>query len=407
MQKLLTELTTELQDNILPFWMCTMVDKENGGFYGRMDGNNIIHPHANKGLILNSRLLWTFSAMYQFQPTSEYQEMAYRAFDYLKKYFLDAIYGGMYWQVDYAGKPVDRKKQIYAQAFAIYGLSEYYKAFRIPKALELAIYLFEKIEEYSFDSQYNGYFEAFSQDWRLLDDLRLSEKDANELKSMNTHLHILEAYANLYKIWPDTILKRQLINLVQIFLEKILDAETYHFHLFFDEIWTVKSDTISFGHDVEGSWLLQEAAEALGDQELLSSIKKIALKMVNVALKEGFATDGSIYYEKRNNHVDTDRHWWLQAEALVALINAWEISKDDKYLKKAKKTWKFISKKIVDRQNGEWFNKVSKQGKVSKDEDKAGFWKCPYHNTRSCIEVINRLQRAQPNIIGKVPVGHY
>ena len=407
MQKLLTELTTELQDNILPFWMCTMVDKENGGFYGRMDGNNIIHPHANKGLILNSRLLWTFSAMYQFQPTSEYQEMAYRAFDYLKKYFLDAIYGGMYWQVDYAGKPVDRKKQIYAQAFAIYGLSEYYKAFRIPKALELAIYLFEKIEEYSFDSQYNGYFEAFSQDWRLLDDLRLSEKDANELKSMNTHLHILEAYANLYKIWPDTILKRQLINLVQVFLEKILDAETYHFHLFFDEIWTVKSDTISFGHDVEGSWLLQEAAEALGDQELLSSIKKIALKMVNVALKEGFATDGSIYYEKRNNHVDTDRHWWLQAEALVALINAWEISKDDKYLKKAKKTWKFISKKIVDRQNGEWFNKVSKQGKVSKDEDKAGFWKCPYHNTRSCIEVINRLQRAQPNIIGKVPVGHY
>ena len=407
MQKLLTELTKELQDNILPFWMCTMVDKENGGFYGRMDGNNIIHPHANKGLILNSRLLWTFSAMYQFQPTSEYQEMAYRAFDYLKKYFLDAIYGGMYWQVDYAGKPVDRKKQIYAQAFAIYGLSEYYKAFRIPKALELAIYLFEKIEEYSFDSQYNGYFEAFSQDWRLLDDLRLSEKDANELKSMNTHLHILEAYANLYKIWPDTILKRQLINLVQVFLEKILDAETYHFHLFFDEIWTVKSDTISFGHDVEGSWLLQEAAEALGDQELLSSIKKIALKMVNVALKEGFATDGSIYYEKRNNHVDTDRHWWLQAEALVALINAWEISKDDKYLKKAKKTWKFISKKIVDRQNGEWFNKVSKQGKVSKDEDKAGFWKCPYHNTRSCIEVINRLQRAQPNIIGKVPVGHY
>jgi cellobiose epimerase len=407
MQKLITELFLELQDNILPFWMNKMVDKENGGFYGRIDGNSIVHPHASKGLILNSRILWSFSAMCKFHPKSEYQEMAYRSYGYLKKHFLDSIYGGMYWQVDYAGKPVDIKKQIYAQAFAIYGLSEYYQAFSIPKALELAIYLFEKIEKYSFDSQNNGYFEAFSQDWQLLDDMRLSDRDANEIKSMNTHLHILEAYTNLYKIWPDILLKRQLINLIQIFLEKIINPETYHFHLFFDEVWTVKSNTISFGHDVEGSWLLQKAAETIGDQELLRSIRKIVLKMVDVTLKEGFAGDGSIYYEKHDNQVDTDRHWWPQAEALVALINAWQITNDEKYLKKALKTWQFIRKKMVDHQNGEWFYKVNKRGKVDKEEDKAGFWKCPYHNTRACIEVINRLQSGQLDTIGKEPVNNY
>ena len=391
MKNLIAELTTELEENIMPFWMERMVDKENGGFFGRMDGNDIIHPHAAKGVILNSRLLWSFSAMYRFNPTSQYQEMAFRAYEYLKKQFIDPVHGGVYWQVDYAGKPIQKKKQIYAQAFAIYGLSEYYLAFSKPKAMEMAIYLFEKIEEYSFDTQYNGYFEAFSEDWHLLDDLRLSDKDANELKTMNTHLHILEAYTNLYRIWPETHLKRQLINLIQVFLDKILDPETYHFNLFFDEVWRVKSKTVSFGHDVEGSWLLQEAAEVIGDTELLEDIKKIALKMIDVALEEGFASDGGIYYEKEGEEMDTDKHWWPQAEALVGLINAWQISSEEKYLKKVMKTWDFIQKRLVDNNNGEWFNKVDRNGKVKTDEDKAGFWKCPYHNSRACIEVVQRL----------------
>lgn len=394
MKDFIAELTTELEDNILPFWMNRMVDKENGGFFGRMDGNNIIHPHAGKGVVLNSRILWTFSAMYRFSPSSKYQEIAFRAYEYLKKYFFDPVHGGVYWQVDYAGKPVEKKKQVYAQAFAIYGLSEYYLAFSKPKAMELAIYLFEKIEEYSFDTQHNGYFEAFTQDWCLLDDLRLSDKDANELKSMNTHLHVLEAYTNLYRIWPETRLKRQLINLIQVFLDKILDPTTYHFHLFFDEVWRVKSNTVSFGHDVEGSWLLQEAAEVIGDQALLNDIKKIAVKMMDVAINEGLGGNGGLYYEKNDGELDTDKHWWPQAEMLVALINAWQISQDEKYLKKAGKTWNFIHKRLVDTKNGEWFNQVDKNGQVKADEDKAGFWKCPYHNTRACLEVVNRLQNS-------------
>ena len=394
MKNLIAELNTELEDNIMPFWMNRMVDKENGGFFGRMDGNNIIHPHAGKGVVLNSRILWTFSAMYRFKSSSQYQEIAFRAYEYLKKNFFDPVHGGVYWQVDYAGKPVDKKKQIYAQAFAIYGLSEYYLAFSKPKALELAIYLFEKIEEYSFDTQYNGYFEAFTQDWCLLDDLRLSEKDANELKSMNTHLHVLEAYTNLYRIWPETKLKRQLINLIKIFLDKILDSDTYHFHLFFDEVWRVKSRTISFGHDVEGSWLLQEAAEVIGDEALLEDIRKIAVKMVDVAIAEGLGGNGGLYYEKNGEELETNKHWWPQAEMLVALINAWRISRDEKYLKKAGKTWNFIQKRLVDRKNGEWFNQVDKNGQVKVDEDKAGFWKCPYHNARACLEAVRRLQNS-------------
>ncbi|MFW5760997.1 MAG: AGE family epimerase/isomerase [Cyclobacteriaceae bacterium] len=405
MKDLIAELTAELENNIIPFWTGKMVDTENGGFYGRIDGNQIIHPHAGKGVILNSRILWAFSAMYRFDPSSLYQEMAFRAYDYLKNHFFDPVHGGVYWLVDYAGRPLDKKKQIYAQAFAIYGLSEYYLAFSKPKAMELAIYLFEKIEEYSFDSRNNGYFEAFSEDWCLLDDLRLSEKDANELKSMNTHLHVLEAYTNLYRIWPETQLKRQLINLVQVFLDKILNPDTYHFELFFDEKWQVKANTVSYGHDVEGSWLLQAAAEVIDDKSLLAAIKKIALKIVDVSLKEGFASDGSIYYEKSDNKLDTDRHWWPQAEALVALVNAWQIGKDKKYLKKARKTWSYIKKHQIDKKYGEWHYKVDKHDKPYTDEDKAGFWKCPYHNSRACLEVISRLQNSQPQAKKEAIIG--
>lgn len=393
MQRLVSELSGELENNIIPFWTSKMVDHKNGGFYGRIDGQNMVHPQADKGVILNSRLLWTFAAMYRFKPTAIYQEMATRAFQYISKNFIDADQGGVYWRVDYLGNPIDKKKQIYAQAFAIYGISEYFRAFADPKSLDMAINLFEKIEINSFDQQHNGYYEAYSQNWQLLDDLRLSEKDANEKKSMNTHLHVLEAYTNLYRVWPETRLKRQLINLIQVFLDKILDTETYHFHLFFDEVWQVRSTTISYGHDVEGSWLLQEAAEAIGDQELIFNVKETALKMVDVALQEGFASDGGIYYEKEGEETDTDKHWWPQAEALVALINAWQISNEQKYLKKAIKSWDFIQKHLVDNKNGEWFNKVDNRGKILSGEDKAGFWKCPYHNSRACIEVIQRLSK--------------
>jgi cellobiose epimerase len=387
------EMALEL-DAILNYWIERTVDNENGGFYGRIDGSNHLIPKNDKGSVLNARILWTFSSAYRIVKEPKYLEMATRAKDYLLKYFWDREQGGIYWMLDYKGNHVDTKKQIYSLAFAIYGLAEYFRVTTDNEALEYAIKLFELIEIHSFDQELDGYFEAYSRDWKLLEDLRLSDKDANEKKTMNTHLHVLEAYANLYHIWPDARLQKQLKNLIEVFTDKIIDNQFYSFNLFFDENWNSKSHEISFGHDIEGSWLLFEAAEVLKDKPLIIKVEKIILKMVEKIAQNGLDTDGGLLYEGGHGKItDTDKHWWPQAEAIVGLINAWQLTKDDNYLEKAWKVWEFTKAKMIDKQNGEWYFRVNREGKPYLEEDKVGPWKCPYHNGRACLEVIERYQK--------------
>ena len=380
-----------LTDNILPYWINKRVDPNHGGFYGRITGEEVLKPEAEKGAILNARILWTFSAAYRILKREEYLEAATRAKRYLIEHFYDTEFGGIYWSVDYLGNPIDTKKQIYALGFAIYGLSEYYRATGDAEALTYAIRLFESIETHSFDKEKNGYYEAFTREWGEIADMRLSEKDANERKTMNTHLHILEPYTNLYRVWKDDKLKKQLRNLIEIFIDKILNKETAHLELFFDDEWESKYNIVSYGHDIEASWLIHEAALELGDEELLKRVEPLVVRIADAAT-EGYTPHEGMIYEKNldNGHVDADRHWWVQAESVVGYLNIYQHFGKEDASDKAADCWTYIQKHLLDKEHGEWFWSIRADGTIHRTDDKAGLWKCPYHNGRMCREVIER-----------------
>jgi cellobiose epimerase len=386
-----SEMQSELIQNILPFWMNQMVDNEFGGFYGRIDGYGNQIRGTEKGGILNSRILWTFSAAYRHLKDQSYRHMAERAKDAILSCFFDEKYGGTYWTITSDGKPLDTKKQIYSQAFFAYAFTEYYRATGDNTGLDKAISLFRLIEEKSFDTRKNGYYEAYNRDWNLLEDMRLSAKDVNEKKTTNTHLHLLEAYTNLYGIWKDRTLGKQLKNLVEIFVDKIIDHQSHHLQLFFDEDWNSRSLLISYGHDIEASWLIYEAAKAVDDPVLLERTKSACVDLAMAAL-EGFQDDGSLIYEKdpEIGHTDMERHWWPQAEAIVGLISLSELTGKRQYLTQAVQCWNYISRNLIDRKKGEWFWSINPDGTPNLKGDKAGFWKCPYHNSRACLEVMER-----------------
>ena len=340
-KQLTQEVYSELTENILPFWLNKMVDIERGGFYGRIDGNNQLHADAEKGAILNARILWTFSAAYRVLGRPEYLEAATRAKDYIIKHFYDQEYGGTYWSLDCDGKPKDTKKQFYAIGFMIYGMSEYARATKDKEALDYAIRLFECIEEHSLDVVYNGYVEAATREWGKIEDMRLSDFDANFPKSQNTHLHIIEPYTNLFRIWKDTRLERALRNLINIFTDKILNPETHHLDLFFENDWTRGAGHLeSYGHDIECSWLMHEAALVLGDKEVLAKVEPI-VQLVAKASEKGLNSDGSMVHEANvgTGHIDDDLHWWVQAEAVVGFYNVYQYFADSSALEKSVRCW--------------------------------------------------------------------
>ena len=384
----------ELQDelsSILDYWMKHTIDVKQGGFIGKLDNDNIADPSAFKGVVLNSRILWTFSAAYQLSKKQEYLDVATRAYQYIVDHFIDRKYGGVYWSVDSKGSPLDARKQIYGLAFCIYGLAEYNKASgeRIP--LHLAKDLFEKIEQYSFDKKKGGYFEAFTQGWKPIDDLRLSEKDDNEKKTMNTHLHIIEAYANLSSVCPDPGIKERIRHLLGVFEQYIISNNTSHLNLFMDENWTVKSPLISYGHDIEAAWLLLECAEILHDENYTRQFKELSIKLADAAA-EGLDKDGGLWYEYNpaKDQWIKEKHSWPQAEAMVGFFNAYQLTNDEKYLYYSFNAWEFVKQHIKDNSKGEWFWGVHEDYSVM-NKEKAGFWKCPYHNTRACMELIRRI----------------
>lgn len=393
--KTISTLKQEMQEvltaNILPYWMNRMVDEQHGGFYGRITGTEELMPQAEKGAILHARILWTYAAAYRLLRRQEYLAMATRAKAYIINRFMDKEFGGIYWNLNYKGEPLDTKKQIYAIGFAIYGLSEYHRATGDAEALEVAIRLFRDIEQHSFDPLKNGYCEALTREWKEMADMRLSEKDANERKTMNTHLHILEPYTNLYRVWKDDGLKLQLRNLITLFTDRILDSETCHLQLFFDEDWNSKYRIVSYGHDIEASWLIHEAALVLGDADLLAKVEPV-VKRIATAAAEGFTSKGGMIYEKNldTHHLDADRHWWVQAETVVGYMNLFQHFGDEDALQKALDCWEFIKSRLIDKEHGEWYWSIRADDTVNREEDKAGFWKCPYHNGRMCMEVMER-----------------
>jgi len=385
------EFSDELS-NILSYWMKYTPDEVYGGFVGRIDGNNQVVANAPKGSVLNARILWSFSAVYNLSKNADYLLYAERAYQYITEYIIDKEFGGVYWSVDYEGKPLDTKKQVYASAFTIYGLSEYYVASGNEEAKTLAIELYELLVNKSFDIKNTGYLEAFTKEWQPIDDLRLSAKDANEKKTMNTHLHVLEGYTNLYCIWQNEGLKLQIDILINNFLDHFIDPKTHHCLLFFDEDWNSKSGLISYGHDIEATWLLQQSAEVISNDFLLQKIKTVNITITDVTLN-GLDEDGGLWYEYEpaDDHLIKQKHWWVQAEAIVGFYNTWQITGDEKYLAIVEKNWQYIKAKILDQNNGEWFWGRDENGEIMQGEDKAGLWKCPYHNSRACIEIIKRI----------------
>lgn len=387
-----TEMQDVLQKNILRFWLDKMVDQEHGGFYGRIDGHEHLHADAEKGAILNARILWAFSAAYRVLGDKTYLEAASRAKHYIIDHFIDPEYGGVYWSLDCNGKPLDTKKQFYAIGFAIYGMSEYARATGDAEALKVAIDLYRCIEEHALDREYNGYIEAMTRDWQPIADMRLSELDANYPKSQNTHLHIIEPYTNLYRVWKSDELKASLHNLIDIFTDRILNPETHHLDLFFDMDWKRGAGALeSYGHDIECSWLIHEAALVLGDAEVLKKVEPI-VEMVAKASEKGLNADGSMVHEANldTGYVDSDLHWWVQAEAVVGFFNIYQYFGDESALQKAQHCWTYIKENLIDDENGEWHWSRRKDGTLNLDDDKAGFWKCPYHNSRMCLEIIER-----------------
>jgi mannobiose 2-epimerase len=385
------ELTDELS-RILSYWIKNMPDNTNGGFVGRIDSEENILTEAPKGSVLNARILWSFAAAYNLNKNPVYLQYAEKAYQYIINHFIDKEHGGVYWTVNYKGEPMDTKKQVYAIAFTIYALSEYYWATGDKNVKSLAISLYNLLVIRSYDAVNTGYMEAFTRDWQPIGDFRLSAKDANEKKTMNTHLHVLEAYTNLYRTWPDEGLKVQIITLLDNFFTHFIDPNTHHLLLFFDERWNSRSDLISYGHDIEAAWLLQEAAEVIHEERLIEKVKLLNIT-ISDATVNGIDKDGGLWYEYEpaNDHLVKEKHWWPQAEAMVGFYNTWQITDDDKYLEQSIKSWAFVKSKILDTKNGEWIWGIDKKDHPMPNEDKAGLWKCPYHNSRACIEIIKRI----------------
>jgi mannobiose 2-epimerase len=387
------ELKAEVADNILPFWIRHAVDSENGGFYGAVTNDLQVLNDVPRSAVLCSRILWTFSAAHRILGGSQYLEMARRAFDYLTGVFWDPESGGLFWDVNAKGQPVFDRKHHYAQAFGLYGLSEYYRAANEPQSLKLAQSLFELLERHGFEPKHGGYIEGSSRKWEALADMRLSEADLDCRKSMNTNLHILEAYTNLLRVWDDPRLKARHKALTETFLDHIVDPASGHFRLFFDDAWNSLSTVFSYGHDIEGAWLLWEAAEAQGDAALSGRVREAAVRMADSVRREALEKDGSIVYEGSPlGLVNGEKIWWAQAEAMVGFYNAFQLSGREEFALAARGVWDYIQAHMIDRGHGEWFKQLSRDGTVDAAHYKIGPWDCPYHSARACFEMMARLE---------------
>jgi cellobiose epimerase len=382
------QIESELRGDILPFWLEHTRDRRRGGFFGEVDNDLTVHPDAPRGALLTARVLWTFSAAYRRYRDPAYLGMARWAYADLQERFWDRQDGGLYWTVTAAGRPLNTRKELYVQAFGIYALSEYSRATGDRAALQQAIVLYHTVEAHCHDRAHLGYYEEFTRDWTLVTDMRKSLLGSTALKSQNVHLHLMEAYTALLQVWPDPGLRANLREIVGVMLDRILDPANHHLRLFLDADWTPRSTTISFGHDIEASRLLPEAAAALGDKALEARCRTIALQMARATLDEGVDTDGGLLSEAGPAGLsNTNKEWWQQAEALTGFFHAYQLSGDPRYLAASQHEWTFIETHFIDHKYGGWYRLLARNDTVL-SRDKASLWKCPYHNSRACLEMI-------------------
>ena len=384
----------ELREGILPFWETRAVDRDGGGFFGRIGADGRPDSSAGKGLVLNARILWSFSAALRRWPDPLYRDMADRAFRYLLEHLWDPEHSGLYWEVDSGGRMLQGRKQTYGQAFGIYALAEYFRATGEKEAIDRAERLFEDLEAHALDPTSGGYWEARGRDWGPIDDIRLSAADMNAPFSMNTHLHVLEAYTGLVSVSNRPRPRERLRALLEIFLDRIIDPGTGHLILFQDERWRPLSGVVSYGHEIETSWLLCEAALEVADEALSDRAAAAAVRLAEGVLERGYdQARGGVYYEAPPARpLDTHKHWWAQAEGVVGFLNAYGLVGRDEFLRAALQTWDFIDAHQIDRVGGEWYSRLTREGEPIPDLDKVDFWKCPYHNTRAMLQIAERAR---------------
>lgn len=389
--KLQKNIEQELHMHILPFWLENMKDSD-GGLFGQISNKNVVTPTAPKGLVMVSRFLWTYSEAFRTSKKEKYKRFADDLKDYLLSIFQDKKNGGFYWTVDSRGNKKDCKKVLYGQAFALYALSTYQQINPSKENSTLCSQLFSLLEKYGKDEQYGGYFEAMAEDWSYNGRNNLGADDLPCDKSMNTNLHMLEAYTRYYWESGRDDVKKSLKALIEIIITKIYNSSTGHQKLYFTTDWTSLGNIESYGHDVETSWLIWEALEILDDPELQQKYREIVLMMLQTSSKKATAPDGSLYNESKNGHLDKVRIWWVQAEYAVSLMNGWMMTGKEEYKEKLFKLWDYIEEKQKDKTYGEWFWGIEDNGSVQ-EQDKGGMWKTPYHNGRACIELIHRINK--------------
>ncbi|MCB0645871.1 MAG: AGE family epimerase/isomerase [Saprospiraceae bacterium] len=378
-------------EELLTWWSGHMPDPENGGFWGKIRGNNQVEKYADKGIILNARILWFFSAACNL-GYSQYRPWADKAFEYLMAHFADKEFGGVYWMVDCHGGLLNGKKQSYAQAFALYAATEYYQLCGMESSLALAMQLFYKLEDEAKDPFQGGYIEALDQQWQAMKNVALSEKEEDDVKTMNTHLHILEAYTNLARAFHNEKVMSALDELIRLYIKWFIDGETGRLKLFFDLDWNERVSHTSYGHEIETAWLLNEACKVCGNPELTAQAKDLGLKIAKRVLTGGRDEKAAIYNEKYSDgHFHHQRDWWPQAEGVVGFFDAYQQNYNEAFLLAAEDLWTYIQLYFKDFQNGEWYWAVNEDGTPDTSQDKAGPWKAPYHNGRMCIEMIRRL----------------
>ena len=388
-ERLCEEVEADLVGNLLPWWMENVPDDADG-FWGevRYDGTPVME--ANRAGILNARILWTFSSAYRVLGKPEYKAVADRAAAYYRDHFIDPEYGGVFYQLTPDGAPAEDQKVTYCIAFGIYALAEHYRATGDPASLEAAQGLFQDLEDHVHDAEKEGYIERFTRDWQR--PAPVPGRPAMT-KTMNTHIHVMEGFTNLYRVWPDPVLRDRLFELVDILQTRLYNPETSHLILYCDDDWNHFNDADSYGHDIETSWLLCETAEVLGDEALLAKIRRQAVAMCSTALDEGLRPDNALMYEKRSNgSYQSFAAWWCQCETVVGCINAWQITGEERYLTQAAATWEFIKQYLVDGENGGWFCNLNEDNTPKLQEMKASTWNCPYHNSRMAYELLARIR---------------
>lgn len=382
------EVKKHLTDCIIPFWK-NLRDDTYGGYFGYMDQDLKVDEKAVKGCILNSRITWFFANAYLMLNDESLLAEAKHGYEFMRKYCVDQEKGGVYWSVQYDGTPEDTTKHTYNQAFSIYALSSYYDASKDESALKLAKDLFHIIEERCMDEI--GYKEAFDRDFQEIENDKLSENGVIADKTMNTLLHVFEAYTELYRVSGDAAVKKRLMWILDTIADKIYNPDLHRQEVFFDRVMNSIIDLHSYGHDIETAWLIRRGTDVLADKGYEEKMLPIILDLTGQVYKTAF--DGrSLANECERGVVDEKRVWWVQAETVIGFLNGWQLAPEHtEYLEAARAEWAFIREYVIDKRPGsEWFHDVNKEGEPLVGEPIVEPWKCPYHNGRMCLEVIRR-----------------